>query len=150
MAMTIKTFAMATAAILIATAAQAHSHKHKKLEIVHPWCVETGDTANPVAVFMTIKNASAKPDRLLRASTSIAGKAELRGGGDDKAVASVSVATRGTVDLKRGGPHIQLSNVTKQLSPYDSFMMTLVFERAGKVEVEVMVEEASILEPVKK
>ena len=25
-------------------------------------------------------------------------------------------------------------------------MMTLVFERAGKVEVEVMVEEASVLE----
>ena len=35
----------------------------------------------------------------------------------------------------------------KQLGAYDSFLMTLVFERAGKVEVEVMVEEASILEP---
>ena len=147
--MTIRTLALAAAAVLVASAAQAHSHKHKKLEIVHPWCIETGDTANPVAVFMTIKNASARPDKLLRASTSIAGKTELRGGGDDKPAASVIVGTRSAVDLKRGGPHIQLSNVTKPLSPYDSFMMTLVFERAGKVEVEVMVEEASILEPKK-
>ena len=36
--------------------AQAHSHKVKNLEIVHPWCVETQDTAKPVAVFMTIRN----------------------------------------------------------------------------------------------
>lgn len=34
----------------------------------------------------------------------------------------------------------------KQLSPYDSFLMTLVFEKAGKVHVEVMVEEASVLD----
>lgn len=139
--MSLRTLILAAVALLVATAAQAHSHKHKQLEIVHPWCIETGDTANPVAVFMTIKNASAKPDKLLRASTSIAGKTEL--------AAPVTVGTRSAVDLKRGGPHIQLSGVKKQLSPYDSFMMTLVFERAGKVEVEVMVEEASILEPKK-
>ena len=147
--MTIRTLALAAAAILFATAAQAHSHKVKSLEIVHPWCIETSDTANPVSVFMTIKN-SGRPDRLLRATASIAGKTELRTAGAGKAVSSVGVATRGATDLKRDGPHIQLSGVTKQLSPYDSFMMTLVFERAGKVEVEVMVEEASMLAPAQK
>ncbi len=147
--MTIKTLALAAAALLFATAALAHSHKFKRLEIVHPWCIETNDTANPVSVFMTIKN-SGRPDRLLRATTSIAGKAELRAAGDDKAVASVGVATHGATDLKRDGPHIHLSGVRKQLAPYDSFLLTLVFERAGKVEVEVMVEEASMLEPAKK
>jgi copper(I)-binding protein len=147
--MTIKTLALAAAAaLLFATAAQAHSHKVKSLEIVHPWCIETNDTANPVSVFMTIKN-SGRPDRLLRATTSIAGRSELRVA-DDKAVSSVGVATRGATDLKRDGPHIQLSDVRKQLAPYDSFMLTLVFERAGKVEVEVMVEEASILAPAQK
>jgi copper(I)-binding protein len=146
--MTGKTLVLAAAALFVATAAQAHSHKIKSLEIVHPWCIETTDAANPVSVFMTIKN-SGRPDKLLRATTSIAGKAELRVA-DDKAVSSVGVATRGATDLRRDGPHIQLSGVTKQLSPYDSFLMTLVFERAGKVEVEVMVEEASVLEPAKK
>ena len=147
--MTIKTLALAAAAICVATAAQAHSHKFKKLEILHPWCIETKDTADPVAVFMTIKN-SGRPDRLLRATTSIAAKAELRAFGNDKAVSSVGLATRSTTDLKRGGPHIRLIDVKKQLSPHDSFSMTLTFERAGKVEVEVMVEEASILAPATK
>ena len=51
--------------------------------------------------------------------------------------------------LKRGGPHILLSGMKKQLGAYDAFVMTLVFERAGKVEVEVQVEEAVIVEPAK-
>jgi periplasmic copper chaperone A len=146
--MMVKTLALAAAALFVATAALAHSHKLKNLEIVHPWCIETNDTADPVSVFMTIKN-SGRPDKLLRATTSIAGKSELRVA-YDKAVSSVGVATRGATDLKRDGPHIQLLDVRKQLSPYDSFLMTLVFERAGKVEVEVMVEKASILAPATK
>jgi copper(I)-binding protein len=149
-----KTLVLAAAALCIATAAQAHSHKLKNLEIVHPWCIETKDAGGAVSVFMTIKNAGGKPDKLLRASTASAGKAELRAAGvapgkEGDAIASVAVASHGAVDLKRDGPHVLLTGMKKALSPYDSFMMTLVFERAGKVEVEVMVEEASILEPAK-
>jgi copper(I)-binding protein len=90
--MIVKTLTLAAAALVVATAAQAHSHKVKRLEIVHPWCIETNDTANPVSVFMTIKN-SGRPDKLLRATTSIAGKAELRGAGDEKAISSVGQRT---------------------------------------------------------
>jgi copper(I)-binding protein len=146
-----KAMALAAAAMLAATGAQAHSHKFKTLEIVHPWCIETNDTAKPVAVFMTIRNAGGRPDKLLSATTSMAAKAELREAAaapaEGNAIGSVAVGSRGEVDLKRTGPHILLSGMRKQLSPYDSFLMTLRFERAGKVEVEVMVEEASILEP---
>ena len=147
----VKILALAAAAMLVASAAQAHSHKFKKLEIVHPWCIETNDTAKPVAVYMTIRNAGGQPDKLLSATTRMAAKAELREAGaapaEGNAIGSVAVGSRGEVDLKRTGPHILLSGMKKQLSPYDSFLMTLRFERAGKVEVEVMVEEASVLEP---
>ena len=34
-----------------------------------------------------------------------------------------------------------LSGLRKPLRPYDSFDLTLVFEKAGAVRVEVMVEE---------
>ena len=150
--MTLKTLSLAAAAMLVATAAQAHSHKFKTLEIVHPWCIETGDAAKPVAVFMTIRNAGGRPDKLLRATTSMAAKAELREAGtapdaEGNVISAVAVGGHGEVNLKRAGPHILLSGMKKQLSPYDSFFMTLAFERAGKVEVEVMVEDASVLEP---
>ena len=123
--------------------AQAHSHKVKHLEIVHPWCVETQDTAKPVAVYMTIRKRAGRPDRLLRATTSIAAKTELSAG-------AIAVPGRGEVDLKRDGPQIRLSGMKKQLPAYDSFPLTLVFEHAGKVLVDVMVEDAAILEPARK
>ena len=155
MAATTRTVVLAAAALFVATAAHAHSHKVKKLEIVHPWCVETNGTGDAVPIFMTIKNAGARGDKLLRVSTAIAGKAELRAvsaspGKDGEALSSVAVAAKGVVDLKRDGPHVVLSGVKKVLGAYDSFMLTLVFERSGKVEVEVMVEDASVLAPVKK
>jgi copper(I)-binding protein len=149
----IKAFALAAAALFAASTAHAHSHKLKKLEIVHPWCIETGDTAKPVVVSMTIKNAGSKPDRLLRAAAPGAAKTELRAGvppdTEGGVIASIPVGSRGEVNLKRGGPHILLTGVKKPLGAYDSFLMTLTFARAGKVEVEVMVEEASVLEPAK-
>ena len=147
--MTIRTLALAAAAILFATAAQAHSHKVKRLEIVHPWCIETQRHRKP--------GLRLHDDQEQRAAGQTVARHDLdrrQGGaapaGDERPVSSVGVATGGATDLKRDGPHIQLSDVRKQLSPYDSFLMTLVFERAGKVEVEVMVEEASILAPAKK
>ena len=149
--MNLKTLALAAAAMLVATTAQAHSHKFKKLEIVHPWCIETSDATKSVIVSMTIRNAGGRPDKLLSAKTSMAAKRELREADaapdtEGKVVSSIAVGAHGEIDLKRTGPHILLSGMKKQLSPYDSFFMTLAFERAGKVEVEVMVEEASVLE----
>ena len=148
-----KALALAAAMVLAASSAQAHSHKLKTLEIVHPWCLETEDTTKPVVVSMTIRNAGGKPDRLLRASAASAAKAELRDGLPPEAeggvIAAIPVGGRAETNLKRGGPHILLTGVKKPLGAYDSFLMTLTFERAGKVEVEVMVEEASVIEPAK-
>jgi copper(I)-binding protein len=148
----IKALTLAAAVGLTACSAQAHSIKAKALTIVHPWCIETDDTAKPVVVSMTIRNAG-KPDRLLRASTLEAANAELRAGvppdTEGDVISAIPVDSRGEVNLKRGGPHILLTGVKKPLGAYDSFLMTLTFARAGKVEVEVVVEEKSVLEPAK-
>jgi copper(I)-binding protein len=152
--MLLKPFAALIPTMLLAGTAQAHSHKHKNLEIVHPWCIEMDDKTKPVVVSMTVRNAGGKPDRLLRAATAEAAKVELRSGvppdGEGDVISSVPVGAHGEVNLKRGGPHVLLTGVKKALGAYDSFLMTLTFERAGKVEVEVMVEEKSVLEPAKK
>ena len=39
-------------------------------------------------------------------------------------------------------PNIMLLGLSKPLTTYDSFPMTLVFEKAGKLDIEVIVEEA--------
>lgn len=43
--------------------------------------------------------------------------------------------------LRLDGPHIVLSGLKKPLRAYDSFALTLVFEKAGTVNVQVSVEE---------
>jgi copper(I)-binding protein len=56
---------------------------------------------------------------------------------------------KNTIDLPAGskvrlqpkGPHIALKGVNEELTGYEMFPLWLTFERAGKVKVEVMVEE---------
>jgi len=148
-----KMLAILIAVPLLTAAAQAHSQKFKTLEIVHPWCIETDDTTKPVVISMTIRNVGSKPDRLLRVSAENAARAELRASGPSNAegdvIAAIPLGGRAEVNLKRAGPHILLTGVKKPLGAYDSFPLTLTFERAGKIKIEVMVEEASVLQPTK-
>ena len=136
------------AAIGVSSLATAHSHKKKGLEVVHPWTAATPSKDVPsIAVYMTIKNRGAGADRLLSASSPIAAKVDLRDGQDADtgapAAGKFAVAAGKTLDLKRDGPRVVLTGVKKQLNAYDDFKMTLVFEKAGKMLIDVMVEEAA-------
>ena len=126
----------------------AHSHKQKGLEIVHPRCFATSDpSAKSTAVYMLIKNRTKKRDRLIGATSASVQKIELREpahpapGAGTRIVAGVAMKAGQDVALKRTGPHLVLTGLAKPLAPYDSFLMTLTFERAGKIEIEVVVEE---------
>jgi copper(I)-binding protein len=135
-------------AAFLAAPAPAHSHKKRNLVIVHPWTPETvakeGITAR---VFMTIRNGGRAPDRLLSASTPRADKVELAVGDhatakDGKPVAPFSIAPGKALVLDAKGQHLVLSGLKKAFHAYDDFKLTLVFEKAGRVVVDVMVEEA--------
>ena len=64
-------------------------------------------------------------------------------------VAALRVPAGGELVLSANGPRLLLSGFKKRLNAYDSFKITLVFEKAGRMEVEVMVEEADTKEPHK-
>jgi copper(I)-binding protein len=134
----------------------AHSHKKKGLEIVHPWTHETVDPATVnIAVYMTLKNRSRFTDRLVGASSDLADKIELielqSHGSNNMPVATSAlvVAPGKSLQLTPTGSRLLLLGVKKHLTAYDSFKMKLMFEKAGIVEVEVMVEEVSMTEPHK-
>ena len=151
-----RTIALLLLAVALAPpAASAHSHKKKGLEIVHPWTPATTEkTTATTQVFMKIKNRGAA-DRLLRASTPVAAGVALHEpvGADTgtaaKPVAAIVVGAGKDVELVRNGPHLLLSGVKKRLDAYDSFKLTLVFEKAGSMVVDVAVEEAETVEPHK-
>lgn len=127
-------------AAVAALPAAAHSHKKKGLEIVHPWTREQPKGAASSRVFMTIKNGSRVPDRLLSASTPRAEKVVLDHAGKGPAAFAVRVGEE--LALYADGPGLVLTDLKKTLYAYDDFKMTLVFERAGPIAIDVMVEEA--------
>jgi copper(I)-binding protein len=127
------------AATTLALPAAAHSHKTKSLEIVHPHTRATAKDATTARVFMTVKSINGRPDRLVSASTSRAGKVELQDAG--KGADAFIVGRDKVMALHGDGPSLLLNSLKSPLYAYDDFTMTLVFEHAGRVEVVVMVEE---------
>ncbi|MBX6426840.1 MAG: copper chaperone PCu(A)C [Variibacter sp.] len=124
----------------------AHAFRHKALEIVHPWCYATA-AAGPgtVAIYMKIRNGAKETDRLIGADAGAGGRIELReaagSDGSGKAV-SFALPPGKEIVLAPGGRHLLLTGLDRELRPRDMITVTLAFERAGKVAIEVLVEPA--------
>ena len=115
----------------------AHETRLKTLNIVHPFVFETEQSE--AALHVRIKNTGNAAERLLRAST-LATKVSIV---DDagQGAGGLVIPGRGELSLKSASPRIVLSGLAKPLRAYDSFNLTLVFEKTGPVKVEVTVEE---------
>ena len=134
-------------AAVLAPPAMAHSHKKKNLEIVHPWTPETIRTEPAIArVYMTIRNGGRVADRLVSASTARAQKVELvageTGAKNGTSPAPFGIGPGKVLVLHAKGQHLVLTGMSKALHAYDDFKLVLVFEKAGRMIVDVVVEEA--------
>ncbi len=127
---------------IAATAPAAHEIELRDLTIVHPYTFELSRTESAdTPVFMTIHNHGSVPDRLLAASSPLAERAEIGAPQGEHPERGIALEPGGTVTLTAQGSHITLVGMKESLSGYETFPLWLEFERAGKVEVEVMVEE---------
>lgn len=100
------------------------------------------------AAFMVLHNSGTAEDRLIAAATDAAARAELHthidaGGGvmqmrEDED--GFPVPAGGSHALARGGDHVMLMGLTRALEQGDTITLTLTFERAGEVTVEVPVD----------
>ena len=128
--------------LVTVTPIQAHDIKHKSLLIVHPWAHETKDTAT-ADIYMTIRNSGRVADRLVSVSTGRAGQVQLV----PVASAAFMIGAGQEIKLTKDRGFVRLLGLTKPLYMHDNFPVTLVFEKAGKIQVEVHIEEASSAEP---
>lgn len=100
------------------------------------------------AAFMTLRNTGTQDDRLISVSTPIAGKAEAHSTTEDANGVVRMVAIEGglglsagcAVHLQRGGKHIMMMGLKAPLSQGDSFPLTLQFEKAGAMTVDIPVD----------
>ena len=93
---------------------------------------------------MTIET-SGGPDRLVAVASPLAGKVELHAhlheGGVMKMreVEAIDVAPGKPAKLETGGLHIMIMDLKQPLKAGETIPLTLTFEKAGKVEVQVPV-----------
>lgn len=139
--------AVLAAVFLLASPLSAHDYKIGDLKIDHPWTRATPGGARVAGGYMTITNTGTAPDRLIGGSAVLAGMFEVHEMKMEGNVMRMRALDKGleikpgqTVELKPGGFHVMLIDLKSPLKEGDSIKGTLVFEKAGTIEVEYKVE----------
>ena len=148
-------FAAWFALVLSASIGTMHAHEFaaKTVHIDHPWAKPTRAAGAPGLVYFTLESKGAEGDRLLRVEVDgkVAERAELRRIAKIGGKVQISHLADG-LDVPADasiapGYYVLLGGLTEALTEGHRFPITLVFERGGAVEVEVVVEAAP--KPVK-
>lgn len=127
--------------------ANAHEFDVGNLHIEHPWSREMPPVAPTAAAYFVIDNKGKDADRLIAVKSPIAGKAEMHehlhadGVMKMQQVQAVDVPAGAQVRFEPMGYHVMLFNLAKQLADGEHFPLTLTFEKAGDVEVQVNVQK---------
>jgi hypothetical protein len=98
---------------------------------------------------MTVVNTGSVADRLISASTPVAGEAEVHRTTNENGVMKMNPA--GAIDVAPGTPvvlspgalHLMMTDLKTPLVEGQTFPLTLVFEKAGKVEVAVHIQRTA-------
>ena len=132
---------------LMSGSAVAHEFKIGDLQIEHPWSRAVATKAATAAGYMAIHNIGKEPDRLIGASTPRARTVEIHemtmidnvmrmrpvAGG-------IQIRPGESVRIAPNGLHLMIVGPDEGFVLGARIPMTLEFERAGKVEVELAVE----------
>lgn len=133
----------------LCTAAVAHDYRAGDIRVVHPYATPSLPGAGHAAGYVaTLENTGEKPDRLLSASTALAGWVELRTMSSDAEGGTRTIAQDAFVVLpgrpirmRPGqGLHFMLMELKRPLKEGDTFSITMQFERGGKVDVKMVVQ----------
>lgn len=145
--MTLKKLALTAALLATSLLANAHEYEVGQLHIDHPWSREMPPVAPTAAAYFVVHNKGDADDRLLTVETPVAGKAEIHehahvnGMMKMQQVQNVVIPAGGEVKFAPMGYHVMLFNLKQQAKAGDRFPMTLTFEKAGPVTVEVAVQK---------
>jgi copper(I)-binding protein len=134
-----------TFASILAIAAAARADA-EGIEVSEAFSRASIGEATSGVVYLRLVNRATRPDRLLGASTPAAARADLHTTKRDgdvikmRRLEALAIAAGETVAFAPGGAHIMLSGLKAPLREGDSFALTLRFEAAGPVTVEVPVK----------
>jgi hypothetical protein len=130
-----------------------HSHEKGDIQVRHPWSRATAPGAKVAVGYMEIRNTGAQPDRLIAASTPVAKRVEMHVTQREgeimrmRQVKDFEIPARERITLRPGGSHLMLVDITRPLKKGERFPVTLRFERAGELQIEVEVQDIGARKP---
>jgi hypothetical protein len=137
----------ACAALASPGTAFAHGYEIGDLKIGHPWTRATPPAAKVAGGYLTVTNNGRQPDRLLSASFTQSGVTEVHEMAVVNGVMRMRELPKGleikpgeTLTLAPGGYHLMFIDLKQGLKEGENIRGVLVFERAGRMEVEFKVE----------
>lgn len=143
----LKHLLMLTALLLPASYASAEDYRVAQLSIASPWSMELPPNAPTVAAYFVIHNTGSSADRLMSVETPAAGTAQLHehvhanGLMKMQQVSSVEIPAGGDAVFAPMAYHVMLLDLKDKSTLVDGqrFALTLHFEKAGAVTVQVAV-----------
>jgi copper(I)-binding protein len=137
--------AASAAAVLATTALADHANK---IMVHDQYARVSSPTAKAGAAFMEIINHTDSDDQLVAVRSDVAARVELHthketGDGVMKMMhveEGFAVPAGGAHLLKRGGDHVMFMGLNRALNHGDVVTLTLVFDKAGEVEIEIPVD----------
>jgi len=141
-----KTAAALVAFVTLVGPASAHDFKVGMIEINHPWSRPTPPAAPVAGGYMILKNGGPDSDRLVEVTSPIAARAEIHRSLVEDGVASMrpvdglALEPGVAVDFEAEKLHIMFIGPKQQLQDGDKFAATLVFEKAGAIDVDFAVQ----------
>src|SRR6516164_7105263 len=136
-------FLIAGLIALSSATAQARDYKVGSIDVVDPWSRATPKGASVAAGYMKVTNNGTSADRLISGSSDIAPTFEVHEMSMDKDVAKMRPVKGGleikpgeTVELKPGSFHVMFVGLKKPLAAGEHVKATLVFEKAGTINIE--------------
>lgn len=135
-------------AVMLALAVPGHAHDFAKgdLRIGHPWTRATASGQKVAAGYLEIVNTGKLADRMIGASTPAAERIELHVVGLEgevmrmREVKSFEIPAGGRMELKPRGPHLMIMGIKRAFRKDERVPVTLRFEQAGEVAIELLVE----------
>ena len=141
------------AAMLAGGPAATHGYGEGDIQVRHPWTRATPPGAKVAAGYLEIRNLGQTPDRVTGAATPAAERVEFhmttREGDVMKMreVKGFDVPARQRLTLRPGGLHLMIVGLKQPLTMGGRVPLTLRFERAGEIKIELEVQAADSRKP---
>lgn len=135
--------------LVLATTAGAQDYRFDGLVVQQPWARATIGNLRMTAGYLTIENRTGEPERLLGASSPRTQAIELHSVKDGamQMEPSFDVPAGGSLVFAPSGHHLMIGPLDGPLLEGERLPVTLRFERAGEVAIEVVVLGAGATGP---